>query len=319
MTKNHWIAFTLALSLTASGAACAQSYPTKSIRIVTSAPGGANDLTTRIIAQGIAPLLGQPVVVDNRGSVLTGEIVAKAPPDGYTILAQATSFTMGPLLGDAPYDIIRDFAPISLATKAPNILTVHPSVQVSTVAELITLAKAKPGALNFATGNTGSSAHLAGELFKAMSGVNIVRIPYKGDGPAIIGLLGGQTQLMFVTAGSVIPHVKSGKLKAIAVTSLQRSAVVPELPSISESGLNGYESSSAVVLFAPAKTPANVINRLNQDIVRFLNQPDTKQKFLAEGAADVIASSPRELAAWLKFEMSRWGKVIKDAGIRNSN
>ena len=306
----------LAVGLMAAAEVSAQTYPTKSIRIVTSAPGGANDLSARIIAQGISGPLGQPVVVDNRGSVLTGEIVAKAPADGYTILVQATSFTMGPLLGETPYDLVRDFSPITLATKAPNILVVHPSVQANTIAELISLAKAKPGALNYATGNTGSSAHLAGELFKAMAGVNIVRIPYKGDGPAIIGLIGGQTQLMFVTAGSVLTHVKSGKLRALAVSSLQRSALVTELPTISESGLAGYESGSAVVIFAPAKTPSAIISRLNQEIVRFLNHPETKQKFLAEAGADIIASSPQELAAWLKAEMARWSKVIKDAGIR---
>ncbi len=316
MLKHRWVAAMLVVGLMAGAEVSAQAYPTKSIRIVTSAPGGANDLTARIIAQGITGPLGQAAVVDNRGSVVTGEIVAKAPPDGYTMLLQATSFTMGPLLGETPYDLLRDFSPVTLATKAPNVLVVHPSVAANSVVELIALAKAKPGVLNFATGSTGSSAHLAGELFKAMAGVNIVRIPYKGDGPAIIGLLGGQTQLMFVTAGSVLTHIKSGKLKALAVSGLQRSAVVPELPTISESGQAGYESGSAVVLFVPAKTPVAIIDRLNREIVRFLNNPETKQKFLAEAGADVIASSPQELAVWLKAELARWGKVIKDAGIR---
>lgn len=316
MNKNRLVAAIGVIGLMMAPAAPAETFPAKPIRIVTSTPGGANDLSARIIAQGITGPLGQPVIVDNRGSVITGEIVANAPADGYTILVQATSFTMGPLIRKTPYDLIKDFSPITLATTAPNILVVHPSVHANSFAELIQLAKTRPGAFNYATGNLGSSSYLAGELFKAMTGVKIVRIPYKGDGPAVIGLLSGETQLMFVTAGSVLPHVRSGKLKALAVTSLQRFALAPELPTLNESGLAGYDSGSAVVLFAPAHTPAVRVKRLNQEIVRFLNRPETRKKFLNDAGADVIASSPQELASWLKAEMSRWSKVLRDAGVR---
>ena len=298
-------------------AASGQDYPNRPIRMVTTAPGGGNDFAARLIATGMMAGLGQPVIVDNRSStVVPGDIVSKSPPDGYTILLAASTFTIGPLLiKNSPYDPVKDFAPITLAVSSPNILVVHPSVPANSVKELIALAKAKPGELNYATSGIGSSAHLAAELFKAMAGVNIVHVPYKGAGPASIDLVAGQVQLAFGNTTSVMPHVKSGRLRALAVASVQPSALVPGLPTVASSGLPGFESAAMVGILAPARTPAAVIDRLNREIVRVLNLPDVKEKFANVGM-ETVGSAPAQLGATMKFEIARLGKVIKDAGIR---
>ena len=292
-----------------------QEYPNKPIRFVTSEVGGGTDFAARVIAQALSGVIGQQVVVENRpGSVIPAHVVAKALPDGYTLLLNGSSLLFLPFMMDKlPYDTVKDFAPVTLAHKSPNVLVLHPSVAVTSVKELIELAKAKRGELNYASSGSGSSVHLAAELFKSMAGVNIVRIVYRGSGPALIDLMAGQVSLMFATPGSAAPHVRSGKVKALAVTSAQPSALFPGLPTVA-SGLPGYESVSTNGVLAPAGTPAAIINRLNQEIVRVLQRPDVKEKFFNAGS-EVIGSSPQQFAATIKSEMAKWGKVIKDANI----
>ncbi len=297
-----------------AGAADAQEFPTKPIRIVTSAAGGGGDLSTRVIAQGVSGPLGQQVVVDNR-AVIGAEFVAKSPPDGYTLILYGSNIWTAPLLQSTPWDPVRDFSPIMIATNAPNEIVVHPSLPVKNVRELIALAKAKPGSLNYATASTGSSTHLAAELFKSMAGINIVRINYKGPGAAISDLLSGQVQIMISTAASVSPHVKSGRLRALAVGSPRPSALTPGLPTVAASGLPGYEAESPFGLFAPVKTPASVISRLNQEIAQVLQRAEVKERLFNSGI-EPVGSSPEQLAAFVKADMARLGKVIKDNNIR---
>ena len=293
----------------------AQTYPAKPIRIVTVAPGGTPDLIARLISQGITGALGQPLVVDNRVGFVGIEIVSKAPPDGYTLAVNGQNLWILPFLQpNLPYDPIRDFAPISLVTRAPNVLVVHPSVPARTVDDLIALARAKPGALNYGTGGPGSSNHLSAELFRAMSGVNLVLINYKGTGPSINGLLGGEVQLMFAGLGPASPHIKTGKLRALAVTTAQPSPLTPELPTIS-SFLPGYESVVLTGMFAPAKTPRAIIQRLNQEIVRMLERPETRER-LANVGIETVGSSPEEFAERIRSEMATMGKLIREAGLR---
>ena len=310
------IALTVLL-LGPAGAATAQDYPAKPVRLVTSEPGGSADVAARIMAQGLTAALGQQVIVENRASgVIPGDVVAHSPADGYTLLFFGGTFWLQPLLrARVPYDPIRDFAPITLAVISPGILVVHPALPVRNVRELIALAKARPGELNYAMGSTGSTNHLGAELFKAMAGVNMVGIPYRGNGPAVTGLIGGQVQLMIATAMSVVPHIKSGRMRALAVASTQPSALAPGLPTIASSGLPGYESVSTTAIFAPARTPESIIRRLNDDSVRFLRTPEAKDRYLAVGA-ETVGGTPDELAATVKSELTRMGKVISDARIR---
>ncbi len=295
-----------------------QSYPNKSIRIVTSEPGGGADLVARIAAQGLTVVLAQQVIVDNRGgsAVIPAEIVAKAPPDGYTLSVSGNTTWLLPFLQEnVPYDPLKDFSLISLTTSSPAVLAVHPSVAASSVKELIALAKARPGELNYASGTLGSTTHLATELFKVMAGINIVRVPYKGAGPALIALGAGQVQLMFFPASSGTPHMKAGRVKGLAVASAQPTALAPGLPTVTASGLPGYESGTFHVVFAPARTPEAIINRLNQEIVRYINRPEVKDQLFNSGL-DIVGSSPQQSASTMKAEMDRMGKLIKQAGIR---
>ena len=277
--------------LLGTGNAFSQSYPLKTVRIVTSAVGGANDLIARLIAQGIADPLGQPVIIDNRG-VISIELVSKAPPDGYTLLLFGPPMWVAPLLQNTPYDPVRDFAPITLLVRNPNILVVHPSVPVKSVKELIVLAKARPGELNYSSASTGGPTHLAGELFKAMAGVNIVHVPYKGGGPALNDLIGGHVQLTF-DGSNLVPHIKSGKLKPLAVTTLTPSALFPELPTVAGSGLPGYEAVALHGVFAPAKTPDTVINRLNQEMVRFISPRNSSSRWPASISCTFRTRAPQ--------------------------
>lgn len=307
----------IAVMVLGVGAVHGQNYPNKPIRIVTSEIGGSSDFMARVIAQGISGPLGQPVITDNRGGgVIPGEIVAKASPDGYTLLFIGSSFWLLPLMRDkVPYDPVRDFSPITLASNQPNVLVVHPSVAAKSVRELISLAKDSTGVLNYGSGGAGTSAHLAAELFKSMAGVNIMRIPYKGQGPAINDLLGGRLQLIFASA-PVAAYVKAGRLRALAVTSAQPTALFPELPTVAAAGLPGYESAQLAGIFASAKVPARIINRLSQEAARFLRTAEAKQAFLNSGI-EAVGSSPEEFAAKIKSEMARLGKLIKDVGIRD--
>lgn len=302
--------------LLVAGGAPGQSYPTKPIRLVTSEPGSGVDLVARLAAQGLTDSLGRQVIVENRGGMLAGDTVLRAMPDGYTLLVSGTSLWLSPFMREsATYDPVRDFSPITLAASSPNVLTVHPSLPVESVKDLVVLARSRPGELNYGSGSTGAPTHLAAELFKALSGVNIVRIPYKGTGPAMNALMAGQVQLMFVSTSSVAPHVNAGRLKALAVTTAQPSALAPGLPTVAAAGLPGYEATSLVAVFAPARTPAPLINRLNLEIVQLLGRTQVKERLFNSGA-ESIGSSPEELAAAMKSDMSKWGKLIKAAGIR---
>ena len=298
--------------------AFAQNFPNKPVRLITADPGGSSDFIARVIAQGLSGTWGQQVVVDNRGAasgIVASETLAQAPPDGYTLLLYGSGIWIVPLIRNVRYDPRRDFSPISLGTKSPNVLVVHPSLPVKSVKELIALAKARPGGLNFGTGGTGNSPHLASELFKYMARIEIVRVGYRGIAAAINALVGGELQLAFSNAAPTAPHVKSGRLRALAVTSAAPSPLFPGLPTIAATGLPGYESTSKSVIFAPAKTPAAIITRINQDIVRVLHQPEAKERLFRSGL-EVVASSPAELTADMESEVAVMGRVVKAAGIR---
>ncbi len=308
--------FAAGVLVLSTGVVSGQNYPNKPIRIVTSVTGGSLDLTARIIGPKIAERLGQQVIVDNRGGVISMELVAKAPADGYTLLLASASLWLSPFLRNhVAWDALRDYAPISLLVTSPNIIVVHPSLPVRSVKELIALAKARPGELNYSTGQSGASAHLAGELFKAMASVNISRIAYKGQGPAMLSLITGETQISFPNAAAATPYVKAGRIIGLAVTSPQPSALAPGLPTAAAAGLPGYESKAILGLFAPARTPAPVIEQLQVEIVRALTSPDVRQRLFDSGS-EVIAGSPAELTAAMKSEMATTGKLIKTIGIR---
>ena len=308
--------FVLVSAVAFCGAVHAQEFPTRPVRIVTSAVGGTTDLVARLIAQGLTASLGQQVIVDNRPTgIIPGEIVVKAPPDGYTLLFSGSSLWMMPLLQKVPFDPVKDLAPVTLASSTPNIVVVNPAVSATTIKDLIALARAKPGALNYGSGATGASSHLGAELFKYMAGVNIVRIPYKGQGPAVLGLLGGEVQMSFATSASVAAHIKSGKLRALAIGTAKPSALAPGLPTVAESGLPGYQSASNAGMFVPVRTPARLITLLNREIVQALNKQDLKDLLFRDGT-EVIGGSSQEFAASIKAEMANLGKVIKAAGIR---
>ena len=307
--------FSVGLMVPGAGVVSGQTYPNKPIRIVCSQIGGINDFFARFIAQGISGPLGQPVIIENRPTLVTTEIVAKATPDGYTMLVNGSNVWLAPLTRKAPYDPVRDLAPISMLGSTPYFLFVHPSLPVKSVKELIAYAKAKPGELNNSVGGVGGSSHLAGELFKSMAGVKIVAVHYSSTSAEMQDLLGGRVQLAITTAPSMMPLVKLGKLRVLAVTNAQPSAVAPDLPTIAASGLPGYEWGQSQALFAPAKTPAVIIKRLNQEVVRLLQTPEAKERLLSNGT-EFVGSSPEQLAVYIKSDMARVGKVIKDAGIK---
>ena len=292
-----------------------QDYPSKPIRIVAGAPGSGSDFVSRIIAQGISGPLGQPVVIDNRIALMSAELVSKAAPDGYTLLVQGASLWIVGLLQKITYDVLTDFSPITIVNREVLVLVVHPSLPAKSVKELIALAKAQPGALNYASGSTGGPAQLGVELFKSMSGTDIVGVPYKGSAAGITAVISGEVQLTVYDAGLVMPHVKTGKLRALAATSSEPSALTPGLPTVAGSGLPGYELVGRTGVWAPAKTPAAIVNRLNQEIVRLLQQADVKEKFLTSGA-EAVGSSPEQFSATVKVELAKWRKVIKDANIK---
>ncbi len=303
------------LMVMGAGVVSGQTYPNKPISIVTAGVGTQLDFVARLIAPGLTESLDKQIVVINRG-IIAIETVAKAPPDGYILLFYTSAVWLMPFMRDnVPWDPVRDFSPITLVANSPNILVVHPSLPVKSVKALIALAKARPGELNYGS-SPGGSSHLSAELFKAMADVNIVRVNYKGTGQALGGLVTGEVHLVFATGGSLAPYLHSGRLRVLAVTTAQSSALTPDLPTVAASGLPGYESLSLLGIFAPAKTPTTIVNRLNQEIVRVLNRADVKER-LSNIGVEVIGSSPEQFAATVKSEMLRWGKVIKDAGIRN--
>jgi tripartite-type tricarboxylate transporter receptor subunit TctC len=314
----RFLVATMALGLLAGGAQ-AQTYPSKPIRLVVPfPPGGTTDILARTVGQKMTENWGQPVVIDNRpgaGGNIGSDLVAKAAPDGYTLL-MATISTHAinvSLYKNLPFDSVRDFAPVSRIGTLPNILIVHPSVPVKSVKELIELAKSKPGELNFASSGVGTSLHLSGELFNSMAGVKLVHVPYKGSSPALADLLGGQVKIMFDNLPSALPHVKAGKLKPLAVTSAKRATVLPEVPTVMESGLPGFEVTSWFAIFVPAKTPTEIVAKLNGEIVKILNSGDVKEK-LAQIGVDPAPTTPEALAAFAKAETEKWGKVVKATG-----
>ncbi|MDH3379924.1 MAG: tripartite tricarboxylate transporter substrate binding protein [Gammaproteobacteria bacterium] len=308
--------FSVASMVLGANAVFGADYPTKSIRMLCSGRGGGMDFTARLIAQALSGNLNQRVYVDNRPSgVIPGQVTSQAKPDGYTVLIAGSALWLLPLMRDnVPYDPMKDFSPITVAVTSTNILAVHPSLPVKSVKELIALAKARPGDLNFGTAGSGSASHLAGELFKALAGVNIVWVNYKAPGPAIMDLIAGRMQVTFGSARSTKAHVDAGKLKALAVTSPQRSPLYPDLPTIA-SALPGYELVAAFAMFAPAKTPAPIIARLNKEFAAVLKGEDLKKR-LAKGGLVTVGSSPEQLTAMMKSDIARIGKVIKDVGIK---
>ena len=307
------------ISLFIACAATAQTFPSKPIRILTSEPGGGTDFVARMVAQGLSESLGQPVIVENRGGgsgVIAGEALAKAAPDGHTLLAYGSTLWIVPLMrSNVAYDPQRDFQAIAMTDRAPNVLAVHPALPVKNVSDVIALAKARPGELNYARAAAGGPPHLSAELFKAMTKTQLTAVPYKGGGPAVIGLLGGQVHLMFATAASITPHVKSGKARALAVTSAAPSALFPGVPTVAAS-MPGYEAVALNGVFAPAGTPAAIVNRLNSEIAKFLQRAEVRERFLATGV-ETVGSTPAEFAATVKAEVAKWGKLIREAGIRD--
>jgi tripartite-type tricarboxylate transporter receptor subunit TctC len=309
----------IALTLSSFGTASAQRYPTKPIRIVTSDAGGGADVSLRVVAPLVSQSLGQQVIVDNRGGgVIAGELVAHAPPDGYTLLYYGNTVWMIPLLRKTPpFNVDRDFTPVTLATSSPSVLVVHPSLAAKSVKELIALAKARPGVINYASASTGTANHLAAELFKSMAGVNMTRIPYKGNGQAVNAVVAGEAQVMFPAAGSVGGQIKAGRLRALAVTGAKRSVAYPDLPTVAEAGVPGYEAVSNIGLFAPAKTPQSVIMTINHEFASALRRSEVSERFLSIGV-EPVGSTPAEFAQAYHGEVRRMAKVIKDAGIEEN-
>ena len=300
-----------------AGAAHGQEYPTRIIRIVTAAAGGGSDFIARVIAQGIAPALGQQIIIDNKGTgVLAGEAAVKAPPDGYTLTVQGGAFWIGPLLRKTAYDPVKDFSPISLVVREVNILAVHPAVPAQSVKELIAYAKANPGKLNYSSPGVGSTTHLASELLKSMAGVNIVHVPYQGNQPAISAMMANEVQMAIFDAGLIAPQVRAGGLRALAVTSLEPTALAPGLPTMAASGLPGYESIGMTGIFAVGdKVPRAIIARLNQEILKFLAKPEIKEQFLKSGV-EMVGSTPEQFAEAIRADIAKTSKLIKYIDLR---
>ena len=301
--------------------AFAQStYPTKPIRLINPfPPGGGATIMGRVIAQELTEQLGQSVVFDNRGGaggIIGMEIAARSAPDGYTItMATASTVTIHPLLSKVPFDPVKDFAPVSHVSNVPLLLVVHPSVAAKSTKEFIALLKAQPGKLNFASSGKGTISHLAGELFKFNTGVNMVHVPYRGGGPALVDVLGGQVQINFANILSSLPHVKGGRLRGLAVTSAKRSSAITELPTVTESGLPGYEVVQWNGVLAPARVPAAIVARLNSEIERMLALPEMKSRLAADGA-DAAGGPPEKFAAFIRADIDKWTKVIKAANVQ---
>jgi tripartite-type tricarboxylate transporter receptor subunit TctC len=298
----------------------ASTYPTKSIRlIVPFAPGGSNDIMARLTAQKFSEAFGQQVVVDNRAGasgIIGTDIAAKAPPDGYTLLMMSLTFAVNPsLFRKLPYDTNRDLTPVTLVASAPLMLVVHPSIPAKSVQEFVAYAKANPGKLNFGSGGPGTTPHLAGEMLKMMSGAQMTHVPYKGGGPALTDLIGGQIQLMLENIPSTLPHAKSGKLRALAVTALKRSALVPDLPTLDEAGMKGYEIVGWNGLFVPSGTPRAIVTTLHAATAKALAQPDMKER-LATLGAEGVGNTPDEFKAFVQAEIKKWARVVKEAGLK---
>jgi len=317
---KQWILAALAITLSCAATAQEARYPTRQIRLLVGyTPGGATDIVARALAARLTEALGQPVVVDNRpgaASNIASEIAAKSAPDGYTLLlgtiANATSMSGYKNLG---YDTLRDFAPITQTMTAPSVLTTHPSFPAKTLKDVIALARAKPGIYSYASTGIGSSPHLAGELLKMRTGIDIIHVPYKGGAPAMTDLLGGQVSMSFMTALSALPHLQGGKLNVIGVAAPRRMTQLPNVPTIEEGGVPDFEVSSWNGLFAPSKTPQPIIDRLYEVTIAALKSPQMKEKMEAEGA-EPVGQTPAQFRAYVQAEIEKWGKVIKAANVK---
>jgi len=320
MFKRHGFLLLLLSAAFLPASVIAQTYPVKQIRLVIPyPPGGGTDIIGRTIAQKLSDTLGQQVMVDNRGGAggtIGTDVVAKAGADGYTLLMVPTSHVINPsIYPKLPYDTVKDFAPIALAASATIVLVSHPSVPVKSVKELITLAKARPGELNFGSAGNGTVFHLTGELFKRQAGIELVHVPFKGGGPTVAAIAGGEITLTFETMLALFPHIQSGRVRALAVTGAKRSSVMPELPTIAESGFPSIIAENWYGFYAPAGTPKPVVDKLNAEIVKILKQPDVKTRFQGLGT-EVMGSTPDELGAYVGREMAKWSKTAKEAGAR---
>jgi tripartite-type tricarboxylate transporter receptor subunit TctC len=307
-------------ALLSAGAAAQTVYPAKPVRfIVPSAAGGGTDIIARSVAHKLSESLGQQFVVDNRpgaGQMIGIELAARAPADGHTILMAASTLAINPIMyKKVSYDPLRDFAPITQAASLPNVLVVHPSLPVKSVAELIALARREPGKINYASAGIGTSPQMSMELLKRMAKIDLVHIPYKGSAPGVVDLLAGQVAVMTPNVLTALPHIKSGRLRALAVTSAKRSEALPEVPTIAESGLPGYDSVQWYGVLAPAGTPREIVARLHAEIARALRAPDVRERLAADGA-EPVGSSPEEFAAFIKSEIDKWARVASAAGIR---
>jgi tripartite-type tricarboxylate transporter receptor subunit TctC len=313
------LAYALALII-AGGPAIAQGYPAGPVRVIVPfPPGGGVDGAGRLISQKLTEALGKQFVVDNRpgaNGMIGSELAAKSAKDGYTLMVNGANFVTTPsLYAKVTYDPVRDFEPVSLIALAPNVLVVHPSLPVKSVKELIALARARPGQVNFAGSGSGSTPHLAAELFNTLAKVNMVHVPYRGTGPAIIGLMSGEASVMFMPTTNAVPLVRSGRLRALAVTSRERVPAMPGLPTVSESGLKGYESSQWYGLLAPAGTPADVIALLNSQVAKIMQAPEMRQRMTDEGLV-AVGSTRDDFAAYIKTELAKWAKVIRASGAK---
>jgi tripartite-type tricarboxylate transporter receptor subunit TctC len=310
----------LAALLAAGAGRAQQPYPARPIRVIVAfAPGGISDFVARGVSQKLSETLGVPVIVENRagaGGILGAEVVAKAAPDGYTLLVTSISHTINPSVRrNLPFDAVRDFAPVTLLADAPNFLVVHPSLPAKSVKELAAFSRARPAQMTYASAGTGTSTHLSGELFKSLARIDIVHVPYKGGGPAVIDLIGGHVQMMFATLPSVLQHVRAGKLRGLAVTGARRFPTAQEFPTMIEAGIPGYEVNGWSGLFAPAGTPKEAVGRIAGEIAKILRAPELKERFFAQGA-EPVGNTPDEFAAFVRSEISKWKKVVEASGMQ---
>jgi tripartite-type tricarboxylate transporter receptor subunit TctC len=309
------IAVLLALVATVGMNVHAQDkYPSRPVRIVASTPGGGNDFLARIVAPPLGNAIGQQIIVDNRPSRLVGGIAARSTPDGYTLVVGGSTMQYLPLMEKIDYNAITDFAPVSLLERSPNVLVVSPALKVSNISELVAMARAKPGVLNYGTGASGASLHLAGELFMIATNTKLLRVPYKATGPAVLGLLTGEVQMVFATAGAVVPLLKDGKLKALGVTTAKPTPLVPGVPTVAQQGVPGFELVTIGFMLAPVKTPQTIIRVLNQHVVKLMQLPDVRDR-LAGGGSDAAWSSPEELGRILREDDARMRKLFKQLGL----
>ena len=308
----------MAAALAGSAALHAQSYPVRSIRLlIPLAPGGGTDIVARLLAQKLSDKLGQPIIPDNRPAVdgvIATDIVAKSAPDGYTVLFVSSSHSINPAIGrKLPYDTLKDFVPVSQTASQQIILVVHPSLPVKSVKELIDYAKAKPGALNFSSSS--SATQLPMELFNAMAGIKMVHIPYKGAAPSLNDLIGGRIEVSFSPAVATLPHVQTGKLRALAIGDIKRSSALPDIPTVAEAGIPGYQATIWTGMLLPAKTPAAIVERLNKELVAIVREPSIKE-WLSQHASDAVGSTPQAFGKFIETEIVKWTKIAKQAGVK---